>query len=115
MSPRDTLNAALSALLARAKVREADGPLTARNKLLRFLDAEGCVGAPHDPEECPVSVWLRRATGLRILVTPTRAVVTGGWVAGRVERAVVELPAPLVAALERVDGRKVPWLTGDAA
>jgi hypothetical protein len=115
VSPRDTLNAALAALLARAKVREADGPLTARNKLLRLLDAEGCVGPAHDPEGCPVATWLRRATGLRILVTPTRAVVTGGWVLGKAERWVVDLPAPLAAALERVDGRKVPWLTGDAA
>jgi len=100
---RYALGAALSSLVARAGVRPGANPLAARNAVLRHLDDCGASGPGHDPEDCPLSVWLRRATGLRVLLTPTRAVATGGRVRGVLVRGVVELPGCVAAAVARVD------------
>ena len=100
---RYALGAALSSLVIRAGVRPGATPLAARNAVLRHLDDAGASGPGHDPEDCPLASHLRRETGLRILLTPARAVATGGRVRGVLVRGVVDLPGCVAAAVARVD------------
>lgn len=112
---RYALGAALSSLVARAGVRPGANPLAARNAVLRHLDDCGASGPGHDPEDCVLAGWLRRETGLRILLTPTRAVATGGRVRGVLVRGVVELPGCVAAAVARVDDTDGLCVGGRAA
>lgn len=112
MTPADRVRDALNALLDRAGVyRLTDGPLTARGKVLRFLDAEGVVGRASDPEECPLAVWLRRETGFRVLLTPSRVVIPRVWAGSKSRIVVVNMPPALADAIKEIDALRVPWLT----
>jgi len=110
---RSQLLAALARLLKRAGVTPADEPLAARGKILRQMAEDGITGEPHSPQNCPLSVWLRRETGLHVLVSPTRVVCLGPFFAGRREQVVFDLPVDVAAAVGAVDRREVPELTTD--
>ena len=114
MTTREALTAAIASLLDRSGIAGDDDPLAARTKLLRLLEAENCHGEAHSPEDCPLGVWFRRETGLRILLTSSRSssrvVATGGRVMGVLERCVMDLPTCVADAVREVDAERVQWL-----
>lgn len=108
----DAVRAALGKLILVAGVEPGDSPDAARQRLRRALREAGCHGPANDPTDCPLGTWMFRETGLRVLVTPVRCVVTQ-WVLGVRHQAVVPLPPEVAAVVSLIDRRLAPELTDE--